>query len=71
MAAPVHLAELMKGAATWNDAWRWDNPDIRPDLTGANLVEADLAGGEPQGRFEAKLKRIAAAKAVQDGQKQE
>jgi hypothetical protein len=27
MADPVHLAELMKGAATWNDAWRWDNPD--------------------------------------------
>jgi uncharacterized protein YjbI with pentapeptide repeats len=36
-----HLAQLMKGVAAWN-AWRDENPTIRPDLSEANLVGANL-----------------------------
>jgi hypothetical protein len=47
MANADHIAQLMKGSASWN-AWRSDNPDVRPDLSGAklhnaNLREADLS----------------------------
>jgi hypothetical protein len=47
MANDDHIAQLKKGVDAWN-AWRGDNPNIRPDLrqanlSGANLSEADLA----------------------------
>jgi Pentapeptide repeats (8 copies) len=37
-----HVALLKKSVAAWN-AWRDENPDIRPDLRGANLSRADLS----------------------------
>jgi uncharacterized protein YjbI with pentapeptide repeats len=43
MANEEHVAQLRKGAVSWN-AWRKANPDIRPDLSGANLYEANLRG---------------------------
>jgi Pentapeptide repeats (8 copies) len=65
MANYEHLALLKQGMATWN-AWREENPDIQPDLrgaelsnfpdlsgadlSGANLVHADLVGAELRGR---------------------
>lgn len=52
MPNPAHLSQLRAGVAEWN-AWRVANPDVRIDLTdaelrncelwGANLVEANLA----------------------------
>lgn len=36
MANPEHLELLIKGTALWN-AWRRENPKIRPDLSGAVL----------------------------------
>jgi Pentapeptide repeats (8 copies) len=47
MANDEHVALLKQGVAAWN-AWRDKNPDIRPDLRGAGLIQADLRGGEPQ-----------------------
>jgi hypothetical protein len=41
MANDEHVAQLMKGAVAWN-AWREESPDIRPDLSGANLSSATL-----------------------------
>ena len=41
MANDDHVAQLLKGAANWN-AWRNENPDIFPDLGGANLAGAHL-----------------------------
>jgi hypothetical protein len=49
MANDEHVALLKQGVAAWN-AWRDENPDIRPDLDGANLssgaylVDANLSG---------------------------
>src|SRR5215831_2726658 len=48
MADPAHVSELKKGVAAWN-AWRDENPNIRPDLTrrklwGADLSRANLSG---------------------------
>jgi uncharacterized protein YjbI with pentapeptide repeats len=42
MANPDHVALLMKGVDAWN-GWRQENPDIIPDLRGANLRGADLS----------------------------
>jgi uncharacterized protein YjbI with pentapeptide repeats len=47
MANPEHLAKLKEGVKAWNQ-WRKENPEIRPDLRGAdlsrvNLIEADLS----------------------------
>ncbi len=42
MANDDHTAQLMKGFAAWN-AWRDENPDIRPDLSVADLIGADLS----------------------------
>ena len=36
MANDEHVALLKQGVAAWN-AWRDENPDIRPDLSGADL----------------------------------
>jgi hypothetical protein len=41
MANDEHALLPKKGVAAWNE-WRKQNPDIRPDLGGANLSEADL-----------------------------
>jgi uncharacterized protein YjbI with pentapeptide repeats len=41
MANDQHVAVLKKGVDAWN-AWRGENPDIHPDLGGANLIGADL-----------------------------
>jgi hypothetical protein len=41
MANDKHVGQLKKGVAAWN-TWRKENPDIRPDLTKANLSGEDL-----------------------------
>jgi hypothetical protein len=41
MANDEHVAILKKGVDTWN-AWRRENPDIRPDLSGAGSARAQL-----------------------------
>jgi uncharacterized protein YjbI with pentapeptide repeats len=43
MANDEHVALLKQGVAAWN-AWRVENPDIRPDLIQANLSGLDLSG---------------------------
>jgi pentapeptide repeat protein len=43
MANDEHIDMLRNGVKAWN-AWRDENPDIRPDLIGARLIEADLIG---------------------------
>jgi uncharacterized protein YjbI with pentapeptide repeats len=53
MANDEHVAQLRKGVAAWNE-WRQANPDIRADLSGANLREAKLTRGDLSG---AKLTR--------------
>jgi uncharacterized protein YjbI with pentapeptide repeats len=42
MANEEHLAILRQGTEVWNQ-WRKDNPDIRPDLSGARLCRAELS----------------------------
>lgn len=39
MANPNHLEIFMKGVSIWNE-WRQMNPDVRPDLSGADLTTA-------------------------------
>jgi uncharacterized protein YjbI with pentapeptide repeats len=41
MANDDHIAQLKKGVKARN-AWRDENPDIRPDLGNADLAETDL-----------------------------
>jgi uncharacterized protein YjbI with pentapeptide repeats len=41
MANEDHIARLKNGVAAWN-AWRDENRNIRPDLSGARLYEANL-----------------------------
>jgi hypothetical protein len=41
MANEEHVAILKQGMAAWN-AWRDENPNIRPDLSEANLHDRDL-----------------------------
>ena len=43
MANDEHLDLLRQGTAVWNE-WRERNPDIDPDLIGANLSGAKLSG---------------------------
>jgi hypothetical protein len=43
-----HDARLREGAHRWN-AWRGENPGIRPDLREANLTNADLSGANLSG----------------------
>ena len=41
---PDHYDKLKKeGVDVWN-VWRKDNPDVIPDLRGANLTKTDLVG---------------------------
>jgi uncharacterized protein YjbI with pentapeptide repeats len=37
-----------QGSDAWN-AWREENPAVRPDLSGVDLMEADLNGANLQG----------------------
>ena len=50
MANDEHVAILKQGVAAWN-AWRHENPDIRPDLSEAILGGADLTGANLSGAF--------------------
>ena len=43
-----HVAFLKQGVTAWN-AWRGENLDIRPDLSGADLSEANLSGANVSG----------------------
>lgn len=43
MANPEHLKLLQQGAEKWNE-WRRLNPEVKPDLSDANLSRADLSG---------------------------
>jgi uncharacterized protein YjbI with pentapeptide repeats len=43
MSNPEHLAKLKEGIRAWNQ-WRKLNPDVAPDLSGADLTEATLRG---------------------------
>jgi uncharacterized protein YjbI with pentapeptide repeats len=43
MANDEHVAKLKEGVDAWN-AWREENPNIRPNLYGANLYGANLFG---------------------------
>jgi uncharacterized protein YjbI with pentapeptide repeats len=42
MANDEHVALLKQGVAAWN-AWREENPNIQPDLSGAKLSGANLS----------------------------
>jgi hypothetical protein len=49
MADEEDVKRLKQGIAEWN-AWRWDNPKIRPDLSGADLQDAHLVRADlPKG----------------------
>ncbi len=41
MANPEHLEQLKKGVKSWN-AWREENPNIKPDLNEISLTNLDL-----------------------------
>ncbi len=41
MANKKHLEIFMKGVKVWNK-WRKSNPEVRPDLSGANLTKAEF-----------------------------
>ncbi|RJP35032.1 MAG: pentapeptide repeat-containing protein [Candidatus Omnitrophota bacterium] len=41
MANPEHSAKLIEGVESWN-AWRKENPDVRPDLSGMYLSKMHL-----------------------------
>src|SRR4249919_3121059 len=43
MAQEEHLAVLKQGIEAWNQ-WRADNPDVRPDLKGADFSRSELSG---------------------------
>jgi len=45
MANPEHLAILKQGVAIWNN-WRIENPGIKPDLSEADQLDADLFGAD-------------------------
>jgi len=48
MANDEHVALLKQGVAAWN-AWREENSNLRPDLSGANLAGANLSGANLSG----------------------
>ena len=57
MANQNHLAVLKKGVAAWNE-WRRRNPEIRPDLSGANLGGANLSGADLRGVYLKEVKNL-------------
>ena len=48
MANNEHIALLKQGVAAWN-AWRRDNPHVRPDFSGADLRGANLTPADEMG----------------------
>ena len=48
MADQEHLDILKQGSQIWND-WREKNPDVKPDLRGADLHEGHLRGANLRG----------------------
>jgi uncharacterized protein YjbI with pentapeptide repeats len=50
MANNEHVALLKQGAAVWNE-WRLKNPDVRPNLMGANLNGTSLSGPFSEPKF--------------------
>jgi uncharacterized protein YjbI with pentapeptide repeats len=48
MANKGHLKILKQGMEVWNH-WREENPDVRPDLSGAHLNGANLSGADLSG----------------------
>jgi hypothetical protein len=64
MANDEHVALLKQGVAAWN-AWRDENRDIRPDLSGADLSEASLykADLDEANLFRANLNRAVLVRA--------
>ena len=47
MANPEHLKILKPGVKVW-DAWRQDHPEEQPDLSGADLRNANFLGADFQ-----------------------
>ncbi len=45
MANQKHLDILKQGVETWNQ-WQQEHPEIRPDLSFANLSRANLLGAD-------------------------
>lgn len=56
MANDEHVALLKKGVAAWN-AWRRDNPGIRPDFSRADLRGVNLTPPDDMGFSVADLRR--------------
>ena len=54
MANDEHVALLKQGVDAWN-AWRRENPDMRPDLSDADLEGADLSKANSKVRIFARL----------------
>lgn len=48
MANMEHLEIIKQSIDLWN-MWRSENPEIRPDLTGADLIEVNLNGADLKG----------------------
>jgi len=48
MSNPEHLAKLLEGVEAWNE-WRMQNPEIEPNLSGADLGRANLSGADLSG----------------------
>src|SRR5262245_45378214 len=48
MANDEHVAMLRRDGKAWN-AWRRENPDIRPDLSRAGFIEEHFGGVNPSG----------------------
>ena len=48
MANPTHLSIIGKSVQTWN-RWRAENPDLTPDLSGADFSYEDLSGVDFRG----------------------
>jgi uncharacterized protein YjbI with pentapeptide repeats len=48
MANQEHLNIIQQGVATWNE-WREKNPELVPDLTGADLCGADIREADLRG----------------------
>ena len=45
MANESHLYTIKQGVTTWNE-WRKNNPEIKPELSDANLIDANLRGAD-------------------------
>jgi uncharacterized protein YjbI with pentapeptide repeats len=50
MANELHLALLKQGVEIWNK-WRKENPDIKPNLRGADFRQKDLSGANFSGVY--------------------